>query len=71
MTYARGLMWIRVDFENMAKKIQEYASLQQHTDAYLPEHQEILALVLQREKVCQQACKELTKEFAQLEKQNQ
>ncbi len=51
-----SIMGISVDFENMAKKIQEYAGTQQQTDA-IPD------LVLQLEKVCTQACKELTEEF--------
>ena len=51
-----SIMGISVDFENMAKKIQEYANCQQHTDG-IPE------LVLQIESVCNQACKELKEEY--------
>ncbi len=40
------------DYENMAKKIQEYASTQQHLD-------ELPALVLKLEDVCSRACEEL------------
>ncbi|MGG9970880.1 ATP-binding protein [Ferruginibacter sp. SUN002] len=51
-----SIMGINEDFENMAKKIQEYASSQLQTD-------EILTMVLQIENVCVQACIELTEEF--------
>jgi hypothetical protein len=50
-----SIMGISTDFENMAKKVQEYAS-NQHTDG-------IPLLVLELEKVCTQACTELTEEF--------
>jgi CheY-like chemotaxis protein len=49
-------MGISPEFENMAKKIQEYASTQQETDG-IPD------LVLQLENVCTQACRELEEEF--------
>ena len=58
-----SIMGINVDFENMAKKIQEYASTQQQTDG-------IPALVLQLESVCTQACKELEEEFNIIKKAN-
>jgi len=51
-----SIMGISADFENMAKKIQEYASTQQQTDG-------ILDLVLQIETICAQACEELEEEF--------
>jgi PAS domain S-box-containing protein len=51
-----SIMGISSDFENMAKKVQEYASSQQQTDA-------IQSLVLQLENICAQACIELTEEF--------
>ena len=51
-----SVVGISADFENMAKQIQEYASNQQQTDG-IPD------LVLQLEKVCNQACKELEIEF--------
>ena len=51
-----SIMGISTDFENMAKKVQEYASTQQQTDG-IPD------LVLQLENVCVQACKELEEEF--------
>jgi PAS domain S-box-containing protein len=51
-----SIMGISTDFENMAKKIQDYASTQQLADG-IPD------MVLQLENVCAQACKELTEEF--------
>jgi CheY-like chemotaxis protein len=50
------IMGISTDFENMAKRIQEYANTQQQTDG-------IYDLVLQLEKVCAQACDELKEEY--------
>ncbi|MCK9401582.1 MAG: response regulator, partial [Bacteroidales bacterium] len=58
-----SIMGISADFENMAKKIQEYASTQQHLDE-LPE------LVIQLENVCSQACKELEEEYNLIKKTN-
>ena len=58
-----SIMGISTDFENMAKKIQEYASARQHTD-------EIHGLVLQLENVCAQACKELEEEFNTIKNTN-
>jgi PAS domain S-box-containing protein len=51
-----SIVGIHKDFENMGKKIQEYAGTQQHLD-------EIPDLVLQLENICLQACKELTEEY--------
>jgi CheY-like chemotaxis protein len=51
-----SIVGISVDYENMAKKIQEYASTQQQTDT-------IADMVLQLENVCLQACLELEEEF--------
>jgi PAS domain S-box-containing protein len=51
-----SIMGISTDFENMAKRIQEYASTQQQTDG-------IPGLVLQLENICIQACNELEEEF--------
>ena len=51
-----SIMGISSDFENMAKKVQDYASTQQLADG-IPD------MVLQLENVCVQACKELTEEF--------
>ena len=58
-----SIMGISIDFENMAKKVQEYASTQQQTDG-IPD------LVLQIENICVQACKELEEEFNTLKSTN-
>ncbi|MDO9138046.1 MAG: response regulator, partial [Lutibacter sp.] len=50
------IMGISADFENMAKKVQEYARDQENTD-------EIPDLVVALDKVCSQACEELTEVF--------
>jgi len=59
-----SIMGISVDFENMAKKIQEYASTQQQTDG-IPD------LVLQIENICKQACSELKEEFNTIKNKNE
>ncbi|MBE0424438.1 MAG: response regulator [Lutibacter sp.] len=51
-----SIMGISVDFENMAKKVQEFASTQQQTG-------DITEMVTQLEKVCMQACNELKEDF--------
>jgi PAS domain S-box-containing protein len=51
-----SIMGISNVFENMAKKVQEYASTQQQAEG-------ISDLVLQIETICVQACKELQEEF--------
>ncbi|MBK5208839.1 MAG: PAS domain S-box protein [Flavobacteriaceae bacterium] len=51
-----SIMGISADYENMARKVQEYASTQQQTDG-------ISEMVLQLEVVCLQACDELKVEF--------
>ncbi|MES2849894.1 MAG: ATP-binding protein [Bacteroidota bacterium] len=51
-----SIVGISIDFENMAKKVQEYASTQQQADG-IPD------MVLQLAKVCSQACEELEEEF--------
>ncbi len=51
-----SIMGIHPDFENMAKRVQEYASSQQETEA-------IADLVIQLENICAQACEELEEEF--------
>ena len=58
-----SIMGISADFENMAKKVQEYASTQEQTDG-IPD------LVLQIENICAQACKELQEEFNMIKKTN-
>jgi CheY-like chemotaxis protein len=51
-----SIMGISVDYENMAKKVQEFARSQQHTDG-------ISELVSKIETVCSQACEELVMEY--------
>ena len=58
-----SIMGINVDFENMAKKVQDYAHTQQ-------EAEEITDMVLQLENVCIQACKELEIEFNNIKNDN-
>jgi len=49
-------MGIHISFENMAKKIQEYASTQKQSEG-------ISEMVLQLETICTQACDELRVEL--------
>ena len=58
-----SIMGLSADFENMAKKVQEYASTQQQSDG-IPD------LVLQLENVCTQACGELQIEFNTIKNTN-
>jgi HPt (histidine-containing phosphotransfer) domain-containing protein len=58
-----SIMGMHKDFENMAKKIQEYAVTQQHLE-------DIQELVLQLENICSQACEELEEEFILIKKTN-
>ncbi len=51
-----SIVGISVDFENMARKVQDYANTQQHID-------EIPNFVQQLEKVCNHACIELEEEL--------
>jgi len=51
-----SIMGISVDFENIAKKVQDYASNQQQSEG-IPE------MVLELATVCEQACVELTAEY--------
>jgi len=51
-----SIMGIKGDYENMAKRVQEYAGTKQNTDL-IPD------LVLKLENVCEQACNELEIEF--------
>jgi len=51
-----SIVGISPDFENMAKKVQEFASTQKQSD-------EIPDLVLQLENICSQACEELKEEY--------
>ena len=57
-----SIVGINADFENMAKKIQEFTKAQDLTD-------EIQDLVLQLENICTQACEELTEELNTFKKQ--
>ncbi|MFA5299539.1 MAG: ATP-binding protein, partial [Lutibacter sp.] len=56
-----SIMGISIDFENMAKKVQEYASTQQQTE-------DISELVFQLENVCSQACNELIEDLNKFKK---
>jgi CheY-like chemotaxis protein len=58
-----SIMGISTEFEDMAKKVQEYASTQQQTKG-IPE------MVLQLENVCVQACEELEEEFNAIKNAN-
>ena len=57
-----SIMGMSVDFENMAKKVQEFASTQKQSDG-------INDLVFQLGKVCTQACSELEEELIGLKEQ--
>ncbi|MFZ4520943.1 MAG: ATP-binding protein [Bacteroidales bacterium] len=54
-----AIMGISVDFENMAKKVQEYASTQKQSDG-------ISDMVMQIGNICTQACSELEEEFIRI-----
>ncbi|MBV5314289.1 MAG: PAS domain S-box protein [Prolixibacteraceae bacterium] len=58
-----SIMGISIDFENMAKKIQEYAITQKQAEG-IPD------LVLEIEKICLQACIELEEEFNRIKNRN-
>jgi CheY-like chemotaxis protein len=58
-----SIMGMSVDFENIAKKVQEYASTQQQTDG-------IPGMVLQLANICTQACMELEEEFNTIKNSN-
>jgi PAS domain S-box-containing protein len=58
-----SIMGIHKDFENIAKKIQEYSSTQQHL-------YEVQELVAQVNNVCTQACEELEEEYNLINKTN-
>jgi PAS domain S-box-containing protein len=51
-----AIMGISADFENMARKVQDYANTQQNMDG-------IPNMVLQLENICNQACRELEVEY--------
>jgi len=56
-----SIMGMNIDFENMAKKVQEYASTQKQAEG-------ISELVLQLENICTQACDELRVELNRIKK---
>jgi len=58
-----SIMGISSDFENMAKKIQEYATTQQQADG-------IHDMVLRLDVICAQACQELEEEFNRMKHLN-
>ena len=58
-----AIMGISHDYENMAKKVQEYAGTQKQTDG-------ITDMVLQLEHVCLQACEELEEEYNTIKNTN-
>lgn len=58
-----AIMGISTDFENMAKKVQEFANTQKQED-------DIPKLVSQIETVCLQACEELEQEIIAIKKTN-
>jgi HPt (histidine-containing phosphotransfer) domain-containing protein len=51
-----AIMGMSADYENMAKKVQEFASTQQHFEG-------VPSLVVQLENICLQACEELKEEY--------
>jgi PAS domain S-box-containing protein len=58
-----SIMGMHVDFENMARKVQDFASSQKENDA-------IHDMVSQLETVCGQACEELRAEFTKIKNAN-
>jgi PAS domain S-box-containing protein len=58
-----SIMGISTDFENMAKKVQEYAITQKQAEG-------IPNMVFQLEKICSQACSELEVEFNRIKNTN-
>ena len=58
-----SIMGISTNFENMAKKVQEYANTRQQTDG-------VTELVLQLEVVCNKACEELREELITIKNGN-
>lgn len=58
-----SIMGISIDFENMAKKIQEFANTQLQTDG-------ILEMIIKLDQVCTQACTELREEYSTMKNSN-
>ncbi len=55
-----SIMGMNIDFENMAKRIQEYAGSQLQSEV-------VTEMVMQLDNICTQACKELEEELMNLE----
>lgn len=66
-----AIMGINVEYENMAKKIQEYANTQQQSDASFPKKQEISDMIMQLENVFAHICKELEDELIAIKNNTQ
>ncbi|NOU18960.1 MAG: response regulator [Bacteroidales bacterium] len=58
-----SIMGISTDFENMAKKVQEFSITQQETKVNLIDNQGVFEMVMQLENICNQACSELEEEY--------
>jgi PAS domain S-box-containing protein len=58
-----SIMGISIDFENMARKVQEFAITQKQSEG-------ISDLIYQLEKICSQACIELKEEFNRIKRTN-
>lgn len=58
-----SIVGMNTDFENMARKIQEFASSQEQNGT-------VLEMVLKIEEACNQACKELEEELIMIKKQS-
>jgi CheY-like chemotaxis protein len=58
-----SIMGINIDFENMAKKVQEYAVNQKQSEG-------IPNLIAELDKICSQACTELEEEFIRIKNTN-
>jgi hypothetical protein len=54
-----AIMGISSDFENMARKVQDYATTQEQAEG-------ISEMVIQLGNICTQACKELEEEFIKI-----
>jgi len=67
-----SIMGIQSDGENMAKKIQEYASLDENIreGRAQQEANEIQEMIFQLDTICVQTCQELREEFEKLENVN-
>ena len=59
-----SIMGISTDFENIAKRVKDFASIQEQAET-------IPAMVLQLEEICAQACAELTEELTTMKNNHQ